>query len=326
MKIRFSLILMALSFVLCSATAAYSAEKVYFPFFELINVNYQYQYSTAKLLQGYMDETGRYQLVLPTRPDSLVAVPNAEQARSKAQSLGCPYFIMGDLNRVGETVILSVAMYKSDDGAVVWNDKLKANTPDDLDPILQKVARNIGTENKAAGDGDIYSVTNYQSQQLRQIQAINSFGVSVGGATFFSKPFTDEPFSAGIGAFYLYDARQIILEINGEAYFVSDSKLLQASLNAYLPLYSDNNTPFFGGGLGIATLSSSDHTSTTPDTQDFTGSGLTFLLGGGYMIGRSSTVGIRAHVRYYISTFKMSNPEKSLPHGLLLNLEIYFGR
>jgi len=328
MKIKNISILILMAVTLASVTTAFSQEKVYMPFFELINIHSDYQYSTAKLLKGYMDEEKRYTLVLPQRSDSMVPQPPVEDIRAKAGSLGCPYYVVGELNRMGETVIISISMYKTDDGSKIWSDKLKANTPDDIDPILQKVARNIGTSEKAARDGDIYSVTSYQSQQLKQIQSINSFGLSVGGALFLSKPFTDDPFSAGFGAFWYYDAREILYEINAETYFVSTSGLVQGSLNAYRPIFAENNTPFFGGGLGITHMWLSDIPG-TPDTiykTSYTGSGLVLLLGGGYIIGRSSTVGIRAHLRYFIATFKMNNPEKSLPHGILLNLEIYFGR
>lgn len=313
-----------------SSSFSFSAERVYLPFLEMINVHADYQYSSARLLKNYMDEQNRYTLIIPERADSLVRVPSFDKVRAEAKNLNCSYFIIGDMNRVGETVIISVTMYSTVEGTMVWTDRLKASTPDDIDPILQKIARSIGTMEKAAGDGDIYSVTNYQSQQLKQVRATSAFGISLGGAMFFSGAKDDDPFSGGGGVFWTYDAREFLYDIDAKLYFLGDSYLIQGSLNAYHPFFAENNTPFLGGGIGIGHSSYKLETTTdewgNSNNRFSDGSGIIFYIGGGYMFGRSSNVGMRIHAKYFIGAYKMNNPDKSMPHGLLINFEIFFGK
>jgi hypothetical protein len=302
---------------------AFSAEKVYMPFFEMINVHSDYQYSVARMLKNYIDEQKKYTVIIPQRSDSLIKQSSNEQIRALASSLDCGYYIVGDMNRLGETVIISIALYKTSDASMIWNDRLKANTPDDIDPILQKIARSIGTQDKAAAEGDIYNVTNYDMNPLKQIQANYSWGASVGGAQFFSSPFSTDGFAAGFGVFGYYDAREFIFDITGQIYGVGSSKsyLYQASLNVYRPFSPASNTAFFGGGFGLggATYNSSDY------GNDNKGSGLVLNIGGGYIIGRTSSVALRIHANYFIGLFKIKNYNTS-PHGLMLNMELYFAK
>jgi TolB-like protein len=307
-KIFTGLLLFAWAPVFC-------AEKIYMPFFELINVHSDYQYSTARLFKSYVDELLKYQLVIPGKSDSAVDQPSMEEVQALSKTHDCPYFILGVMNRVGETVIISVSMYKTGDASMMWSDKLKASSPEDIDPILQKLARSIGTAQKAAKDGDIYSVTSYEAQQLRKVRVNNAFGVSLGGVLTF---LSDEPFSAGGGIFWFYDARSILFEIDGQAYPLGDNSLGFFSIGTYYPFSALSQTPFLGGGLGVGFTSS--------DSESADGSGLILYLGGGYMINRISNVGLRVHGRYFIGAYKMDDRDRSIPHGLLLNVELYFGK
>jgi hypothetical protein len=309
-----------------------ATEKIYMPFFELINVHSDYQYSVAKLFKNYVDEQNKYSLIIPAKPDSLVTQPSIEKVRETAKSLNCQYFLIGDMNRIGETVIISISMYNTENGEKTWHDRLKAANPEDIDPILQKLSRTIGTKNKAVEDGDIYSVTDYESGQLKQVRANNAFGVSIGGALLFANPLSKDPFSGGGGVFWYYDAREILYEIDAKLYFLGNNYLGNLSLNAYHPFSSESNTPFLGGGLGIG-FNTMDKSSFYPNNKDpwenygtYNGSGLVLFIGGGYIIGRTSNVGLRIHLEYFIATYKMNNPEKTLPHGVMLNMELYFGK
>jgi hypothetical protein len=135
---------------------ALGSQRIYMPFFELINVHPDYQYSTA------------------------IAQP-IDSIRAQAIAQDCPFYLLGDMNRMGETVILNVALYDSKSGDRIWGDRLKAANPEDLDPIFQRLAKAIGTGNKATSQGDIYSVTDYENRELKKIQVHHSFGLALDG-------------------------------------------------------------------------------------------------------------------------------------------------
>jgi len=306
--------------LLLSAGAA--AEKVYMPFFELINVHSDYQYAASKLFKSYLEESGVYQLVIPSRPDSLVAPLSQEQARAKAREKNCRFFTMGEMNRIGETVIISMTLYQAENGSMIWSDKLKASSPDDIDPILQKLARAMSTKDKAAEDGDIYSVTSYHAQSLRQVRVNNAFGISLGGVLQPFEPFTSDPFAAGGGFFWYYDARTLLFELDAQNYILGSSGLGMITIGVYKPVFPRAQTPFYGGGLGMG-FSSFEGTNSAPASD---GNGLIFYAGGGYLLNRTSNVGLRIHGRYFIGAYKMDGPDKAIPMGVILNLELYFGK
>ncbi len=304
---------------------AFAVDKVYMPYFEVINVHSDYQYSTAKLFKGYVDDAGKFELVLPPRAESVVVQPPEEAVRKTAKELGCVYYLLGDMNRIGETVVLNLAMHATENGKRVWGDRLKASGPEDLDPIFQKLARALKTGSKAAEDGDIYSVTDYDSRELRQIQVKNYFGISVGGVLFtpgllFGKDW-NEPFVGGIGAFWAYDSRNVLFEMDAETYqFAKDSKLTSFSISAYKPFDSKSMTPFGGGGLGIGAVET-EYGGTRTD-----GSGLVARGGGGIIFNRIATVQLRAQLLYQIGLFNMSSPRNDFPRMVIARMELAFGR
>ncbi len=302
-----------------------AVEKVYMPYFEIINVHPDYQYSTAKLFKGYVDEVGTFEIVLPAKPDTLVGQPSQDSVRILAEKSGCQYFLLGDLNRIGETVILNISMYTVSNGTRIWGDRLKAAGPQDLDPIFQKLARSLKSKDKAAEDGDIYSVTSYDSRQLRQIDVKNYFGVSLGGAYFtpgllFGKSWK-EPFVGGLGVFWAYDSRTILFEMDAETYqFAKASSLNSFSISAFKPFAAHSLTPFGGGGLGISMVENEYQ------NQSSDGRGLSVHGGGGIVFNRTATVQLRVQARYVVGLFDMSGLRQDYPRMMLLRMELAFGR
>jgi TolB-like protein len=307
------------------AGSAGAVEKIYMPFFEMINVHPDYQYSTARLFKGYVEETGRYELVIPERSDALSRQQGLASIRTTAGELGCAYYLVGDMNRIGETVILTLSMYTTMDGKRVWGDKLKAANPEDLDPIFQKLARAVGSADKAAEDGDIYSVTSFESRELRQVQVRNSIGLSIGGAFFtpgllYGKTW-NEPFVGGLGAIWAYDSRTVLFEVEAELYSLAQhSRLGEVSISAFKPVYAKKVTPFFGGGVGVGTVG------TEYQGESSNGKGLLLHAGGGVILNRNSNVQLRLQGRYVVGLFAMDAPRNDPPRAVIARMELTFGR
>ncbi len=327
MKIKNLMLIVVFAASMNFASNAQAAEKVYMPYFELINVNWDYQYSTARLFKNYLEDHKKYTLVLPPKPDSLFEPMAFDDVRRVAKEKKCKYFIIGDMNRLGETVIFSIGLYRTDNGALVWSDRLKADTPEDMDPILQQVAAAIGSEQKAAESGTIYNVTDYESRRLRQVKANNAFGISIGSAFFVSDQ-TGDPFSGGGGIFWYYDARDIMFEFDAQTYFLGRNGMGFLAINAYHPFSPGKNTFFAGGGLGVGYTSQEYEISSLDNGYNNmysnTSGGIMFFFGGGYVLSRTSNVGLRIHLRYFIGGYKMEYPESIIPNGLLLNMELYY--
>ncbi len=301
-----------------------AAEKVCMPFFELINVHSDYQYSTARLFKSYVDEVGKYELVIPQRSEPLDQPPLSE-VRSKALQEGCAYYLIGDMNRISESVIISVALYGTEDGKRIWSDKLKAANPGDLDPIFQRLARALGTRNKAAHDEDIYSVTSFDQRNPRKVNVTNSFGLAIGGAVFtpgllVGDPWND-PFAAGFGIVWAYDARTVLFEVDAQGYALGrNSALGMIGMSAFKPIGMNKVAPFFGGGLGLG------FAETRYAGEKSQGSGLMAHVGAGVILNRTSTVQLRLQTRYVIGLYSMEEPRGGMPRAVLMRMELGFGK
>jgi hypothetical protein len=325
MKIK----LFIVGIVLASLTQLNAQERVYMPFFEVMNMHHDYQYSTSKLFKAYVDKNNKYQLIIPERVDSLSTGKSIELVRQKAAELNCTYFIQGELNRLGDIVIINVSMYNTSDSKKIWTSLLKASTPDDIDPIMEKMASTLGSQNQV-NDNSIYNVSGYEAKELNKIGANRYFGVSVGGGYAFVSHI-NKNFPAGFGVVGSYDMRNLIFNIKGELYF-SDADIYYFDIDAIYPFSSLKNSAFLSGGMGYGgvTLTSNQPITSSytlvpysySDTQTSEG-GLLLFAGGGYLLNRNSDVSVRFAGNFFFPLFKVGT---TIPVGVLISTTLLFGK
>ncbi len=315
-----------LSFGLIISYSSYGQEKAYFPYFELINMHPDYQYSVSKLFKTYVDNNSSYEIILPTKPDSVYDYETQAQSIKNAKQHQAKYFIKGELNALDDIVIVSVSMYETSSGNKIWSDMLKAYTPDDLDPVMLRLSKTIGTGKKASEESDIYSVTEYESPELDKVSANKSFGVYIGSVY---TPFKDveNNFSSGFGVKFSYDTRDLLLDLNGELYF-QDIRIYNFNLAALYPFSKKKSTPYLGGGLGYGGMTiTKEEKSLNSDypfdyyDENYRGSGLSLFAKGGYLFNRTSDVNVRIEGGPYITTYEIDN---QLPYGFMLNMVLSF--
>jgi len=306
------------AFLFLAVSFSFATEKVYAPYFALTNLRPDYQIASTKLLQKYSESVGRYEIILPSISDSSSTI-DKDSVQRKAIEKGCSKFLIGDLTRLGETVIISVSLYNTTDGNRVWTDEMKVNTPDDLDPAIERFAKTLGTEKKTSGpSSDIYSVTNKERASLRKKQSNNFWGIGISGIALFSP---DQDFVPGLECFWLYDTRTLLIKVDVAIHSSNSSSsnqfgLTDLGLAAYYPLFDTDISPYLGGGLiyGIAKRQN-EH------DNEVSATGLLFKAGGGMILNRTSSVILQLDLEYMISTFKFNN---HLIQGPALTFEVGF--
>ena len=303
--------------VLILAVALFAAEKVYLAPVGLTGMHDDYAVASSKLMKAYIEDDGRFILVVGTTEDGVKA-DNQEAVRAKAVEKGCSKYIIAEFTRLGENVIMSFKLYKVGSEAPIWDDRLKARNPDDFDPIIQRVARNIGTKRKAVDDSDIYSVTEQETKTPKR-KGVNAYiGMSVGGLMAVQP---DVEVFAGLDFWLLYDAQVILFGIDWDMYGLGDDTPLDYmdfAISAYYPFGTKAITPFVGGGLAY---SHTEYQSETPKISSNNGgyytrsyydddvfssekSGLTGFIGGGVMLNRSSRVMFIAQAKYMLNFYR----------------------
>lgn len=291
-------------------------EKVYMPWIEVININSEYQLSVSRLFKTYVEGNNKYTIVLPAQRDTLQPVETVEQSQNHAREAGATYFLRGELNRMGELAILSLTLYRTSDGTKVWGGLEKAASPEDLDPVLSKLAGAMGTQDDK---GNIYNVSDYRARELRRMNANNSFGFILGGGSSFVTG-VNRNFPAGFGCMYQYDTRNLLLDLTGELYF-SDVNVYFMSIQAWKPFSNASNTPFAGGGIGYGGVSIQKKVDVNSYTTEDGQGGLMLFAGGGYLLNRDATVSLRFNGRVFVPLFKVYS---EVPAGVLVSVAILF--
>ena len=248
-----------------------------------------------------------------------------ENIQKKANENNCEYFVKGELSALGDLIIVSVSLYETSTSELVWSDLMKAKFVEDLDPILSRISKVIGTKNKASEESDIYDVSEYESNELNRYVANSNFGLFIGGTYTFMDD-VEQNVSEGFGAILSYDTRDLILEAKGELYF-SDIDHYLISIDLLKPLLPKRNTYYVGFGLGYGGTqiavekpytynNYSDITTTSYDS-----GGLILQAHGGYIINRNSNVNFRVNLTPFVCLYQVND---KTPFGFKFYLALLF--
>ena len=290
----------------------YAQERVYLAPFSMVGVHEDLGIAAEKLMNAYIDENGRYVLVNYSVDDSVTA-GDYESINKVASQKNCTKFIIAEITRLGQNIITSFKLYDVNNEKPVWSDRLKAANPDDFDPIIERVARNIGSKKKATDDSDIYTVTEQETKQPRKKGVSSYFGLNIVGDLELT-PATN--MLAGIGLFTLIDAYQIFFGVDFTLTNMGDElnkpTFYDFSLSVYYPFGSSNNTPFVGGGISYSwhiTFDDNDELPYTPE--ELSTNGITGFVGGGILLNRASKVVFLLQAKYFIDFFKTPYVEET---------------
>ncbi len=316
MKIR---IILFVLFLLQNCGNLFSQDKVYMPYFEVINMHKDFQEASTRLFKTYIMQEGKYELILPELKDSIYYKETRDETEKQAKALGTKFYILAEINRLGELAVVSVAMYKTEDNNKFWFGTAKALTPDDLDPLLQKVAKSLGKPLTIAESSDIYNVTEYESAPLPKMMSNSLIGITVGGGFAFNNNIKNAS-PAGFGVSVTQDSRNLIFEARGEMYF-SDYDLYQLGIHIVYPFKKTNISPYLSGGLAVTRINETLDNSNFGYESTGSESGMAFNFGAGYLFNRQANANFRAGVNVIIPTFKI---EGEIPAAVLVNLSIFF--
>jgi len=321
--------------------AMFAQEKLYTSYFEVINLSKDYQNSATRLLKTYVEQENKFELVLPQ--DTTIKIETKDHALMKAKSLDYKYILTGQLNRVGETIIISVSMYNID-GTKVWNTMQKALSKDDIDPILQKVAQSLNSfkvakevkettvadapkdakaPQKVASKDSSRTIPKDNTITLNKKGFKSSLGIDLGGALLPMYKNIDTKFSPGFGFIYSGDIKILIFDIKGSFYF-NDVKMYNLSLHFYYPFNTNNITPFVGGGLGYG---GTDITFKTLDASNNNivksqnAYGMSVYAGGGYIFNRNSNVNLRLSANLFSGLYQVDG---KTPLGVIFGMTVLF--
>jgi hypothetical protein len=249
--------------------------------------------ASNELLKDHLQRTGAYTVV--SQPGGPAAdEPTGVQAAEMARALGAEQAIVLRVTHFGSSARIRINAYSAANGAVIyWDSTVISGGPDELDTVIQRLVHAMKIGKPVRESAEIDTVTDKEMQALNKRNANKSFGVhlftllpfNTAGGSFAAVP--------GGGIFWLYDARSWMADIaldlggrNGGAYYA-------AAIGGYYPLLREDFTPYIGGVVRLAYM----------DLGGAGAGGINFQPTAGVLLGRLSSVQLRAEVGYFFNTF-----------------------
>ena len=235
------------------------------------------------------------------------AVKTPEDADAAAQSVGASHYIRGRITRLGHRAIVQVSRFAVGQPTAEHSDRMTANTPSDLETVMERLATSLATGQRAKANEEITTVSQGDQSPLRRKISNHSFGVSLGGALL---SVDQVEFLPGLGFNWLFDNRDVLLSASYQGFGLGNTNqgYFELALGGYMPLSQKSNSLYVGGGLALsgASVGSSDDDGTLSDDSDLMedhDAGLSFFASVGAIIGRTSTVSLRPEFGYSLGTY-----------------------
>lgn len=295
-------------FALLFTLPAGAAQRVLVLPFESTSVDPELTRTATDLMVIFLKDRGLETTAVAERP----ADPDAA-----AQAAQASHIVQGRITRVGMKALVFAEMRKVGSAQASWTGRLTAARPEDLESVMARMARGIDTGESVQEAVDIHTVTENEANALKRKKANHYFGLNLGG---FAALNADEVFT-GLGVFWLYDVRTLMFEVDLRTAFGDSGGRMGVGISGYYPFSEDDFTPYVGGGLeyGFMTLEGEDDV--YGDYNEQSESGLSAGAGVGVLFGRTSTVALRADVRYLVSFYEVGDAR---PHGAAFSLGLGF--
>ncbi len=279
--------------------------------------------ATRELLIDHMQRTGLYNVVSPPSTSPAAAEPTAAQAAQEAASLGAEQAIVLRITHFGNSARIRLNAYAVPSGQVVYWDSIAiSGGPDELDTVVQRLVHAMVTGKPVRESAEIDTVTDKEGQTLNRRSANKSFGLHL--FTLMPLATADGSFSAipGGGIFWLYDARSWMADIAFDLGGREGHAFYDAAIGGYYPLLREDFTPYLGGVVRLAYMQLGGQGA----------GGMTLQPTAGVLLGRLSSVQLRAEVGYFLNTFgeratatsDNPTPARHYGHGFTLNVGLGF--
>jgi hypothetical protein len=260
------------------------------------NVHEGHLAAATDVLRSQLERTGRFEVVLvPGAADG--AEPTSAEAAAAARAVEASLGVTLRISRLGESATLRLAAY-GPDGKQVHVDELAAGSPDDMEPVLRRLALGLSEGKPARVLAEIDSVTEREADPYLKYAATQVFGVRLGTTWFLDSADASSEAAevSGGGIFWLYDARHFLADLSFDILAGDGRRLFGLGLGFYYPLSKGNLAPYVGGGLGYHWT----------DTGGAGASGLALRAAAGVILGRLSTVQVRVEAGYHVSLYEES--------------------
>ncbi len=289
------------------------------------------------ILKDHLQRAGSYTVIEPPLPPPPAGAPlpaavqgeepTAADAARLGATVGAELTIVLRLTHFGSSARLRLTAYATGTAQVAyWDSILITGGPDELDVAIQRLVHGMQTGKPVRESAELETVTEKETMTLSRREANKTFGVRISELAPFNAAGNNfDTLTAG-GLVWLYDARSwmadLAVDIGGGA---EGRFFMDAAIGAYYPLLREDFTPYVGGQVRWASMQLGGQGA----------SGLVLQPTAGLLLGRLSSVQVRAEVGYFFDTFAelevadangttAANPPRHYSDGFVFSVGIGF--
>lgn len=287
-----------------------TSNYIFLPYIKLQGVHSDYERYIIQTFAQYVKDIGRYKLKSADKDNLYSRAASVEITNTIAQKRGCPYALYISVDKKSYGTVFKFVMKDTKSNEIVWHDEYTALIPEDIPPILFRVANTMGTGKIGSNPKSFYDsettiyVNKDNLQEMQEIQKVEEEPqatnetltrkklIHYGFEFYGSLPFGNTNAMLGLGINGWLDLDRILLELDVETHKEIPKKksLTYVGLNLWIPISHDkSSTPYVGGGAGFSTTSKED---------EFT-NGCTAIFEAGYLFGRFKSVNFKIGARYF---------------------------
>jgi TolB-like protein len=201
-------------------------------------------------------------------------------AVTKSKTIGADKAVIGSLTQLGNKIMVEVQLIDIDSKKVEFADRFSSDTIDDLDVVLQRLARAVASKNKVESDVNRFALTEAETGDSRHRRSYMTSGMSFG----FGFPLGDSSYSGvdnlkALAWNMRYEANRFVVDnsvgVNwGTAKVVINAQTDETENKGvfiipwdiglrYLLIPESDISPYIGAGLGFHFIFAAKVNSTT---------------------------------------------------------------
>lgn len=307
-----------------------SEETVFIPYLKTTGIHPDYERYIVQTFAQYVKDVGRYKLKAADKESPYVKTASLPITLNIAKQKGCPYALFINVRDYGKGMLFSFAMKETESGDLIWHDEYQALIPEDIAPILFRVANSMGTGKKGSDPKSFYdseypiyvNASNFEPTTAPQESAncenanlpsnfdqqrdsaqgkTTRVAFSLGVDMLFKGPQATDNIS--LSAWHDFAYITFGAELNLRGTLTRDTTIFALGLTLGAPIFNkSNNTPYVLTGAAYSSTTYKIKTN-RKEEEDKTSLGATLSLGAGYQFNRYGTWTVLFGLRYFKNTY-----------------------
>jgi TolB-like protein len=323
---------LALFFILIAATASVAAG----PYAVLPFVPTGVDSLTARVASGLLISELRSQGVTVIDKRDLTPTESPQDAAKLLTDSGAELGIYGSLLQLGSKIIVEVDVVKVATAELVFTDRLTAESADDLDTVIRRLAAGIVSGKKAGATATVETVTAAEEKTPRRRATFSSAGLRAGYMWPASDSWGGVTKMVAVDFVYGYETAKWQLEVvpflgfrTGSTYGNDAFDWAIFDFNFHYFLTQTDISPYLGGGLGFHSVAAKESVLNQygyHEKVDDSGTGFAFNAGGGIVFFRTYDFHLTADLRYQYVTYTFKKLEHNQTQSIMFTIGFAYAR